>query len=39
LPEEEVLDVEVFGEHDKICLRCLERMEVVRGKDHIKEGR
>lgn len=39
LPSEEVLEVTIFGEADNICLRCLERMEVVRGKDHIKEGR
>lgn len=39
LPEEEVLKVTVFGEADMICLRCLERMEAVRGKDHIREGR
>ncbi len=39
LPQEEVLEVQVFGEHDMICLQCLERLEVVRGKDHIKEGR
>lgn len=38
-PEAEVLEVQVFGEHDLICRECLERMEVVRGKDHIKEGR
>jgi len=38
-PEKEVLEVQVFGEHDLICVECLERMEAVRGKDHIKEGR
>jgi len=38
-PQEEVLEVQVFGEADLICRECLERMEAVRGKDHIKEGR
>ena len=39
LPEEEVLEIELFTEKDEICRDCLARMECLREKDKVKMNR